>query len=364
VVLRVQRENTNDLYEADLDSFHPRLFSKPSFNAVLVGFVPESQVALFTANDRSGSYMWISDTITARTRLVVETNTFLRNIAQGEFRRIEYVSLDNQPLAAWILLPLGYKPGHRYPMIASVYPDYIAGRQPPTISTLNSGNPQNLQLLAAQGYAVLFPSMPLPPVGVASDPMLELTKGVLPALDKAIEIGIADSERLGVMGQSYGGYATYGLVTQTTRFKAAVSMAGISNLISLYGEFDARTRYDADLPERFFQMVWEESAEGRMGGPPWKDAPRYVRNSPVFSVDRVNTPVLIIQGDMDYVAMQQGEEFFAGLYRQGKRASFVRYLGEGHVVQGPANVRDMWQRIFAWFDEFLDSRDQTRPSRP
>lgn len=205
-------------------------------------------------------------------------------------------------------------------------------------------------------YAVLFPSIPLSPDGTASDPMLELPKGVLPALDKAIEIGIADSERLGVMGQSYGGYAVYGLVTQTTRFKAAVSMAGISNLISLYGEFDARLRYDEELPERFFQMVWEETGEGRMGGPPWKDPARYIRNSPLFFVDRVNTPVLIIQGDMDYVPMQQGEEFFAGLYRHGKRAAFVRYLGEGHVVQGPANVRDMWHRILAWFDEFLDAR--------
>jgi dipeptidyl aminopeptidase/acylaminoacyl peptidase len=89
-----------------------------------------------------------------------------------------------------------------------------------------------------------------------------------------------------------------------------------------------------------------------MGNPPWKDLGRYIRNSPIFSVDRVQTPLMIMQGDLDYVALQQGEEFFTSLYRQGKRAEFVRYWGEGHVLESPANIRDMWQRIFAWFDQF------------
>lgn len=89
-----------------------------------------------------------------------------------------------------------------------------------------------------------------------------------------------------------------------------------------------------------------------MGGAPWEDATRYLRNSPIFYVDRVETPLMIMQGDMDYVAMQQGEEFFMSLYRQGKRADFVRYWGEGHVLQSPANIVDFWQRIFAWFEEF------------
>ncbi len=90
-----------------------------------------------------------------------------------------------------------------------------------------------------------------------------------------------------------------------------------------------------------------------MGGPPWQDAQRYVRNSPLFQAERVETPLLIIQGDMDYVPLQQGEQFFSALYRQGKRARFVRYWGEGHVFQSPANIRDMWEEVYGWFDEFL-----------
>jgi dipeptidyl aminopeptidase/acylaminoacyl peptidase len=210
-----------------------------------------------------------------------------------------------------------------------------------------------MQALAAHGYVVVFPSMPLKPEGEPSDPYMDLQTGVIPAVDKMIEIGIADPKRIGVMGQSYGGYSTYGLVTQTNRFQAAVALAGLPDLISLYGQFDARERYSDHPQENLFYMSIAENGQERMGNPPWKDLGRYLRNSSIFYVDRVETPIMIMQGDMDYVAMQQGEEFFNSLYRQGKRARFVRYWGEGHVLESTANVTDMWKQIYAWFDEFL-----------
>jgi dipeptidyl aminopeptidase/acylaminoacyl peptidase len=101
-----------------------------------------------------------------------------------------------------------------------------------------------------------------------------------------------------------------------------------------------------------------EVGQGLMARPPWEDAARYVRNSPLFYADRVQTPLMIIQGDMDYVSLQQGEEFFTALYRQGKRAAFVRYWGEGHVLESPANIRDMWQRILAWLAQFGSEASQ------
>jgi len=334
VIVRVLRDATADFQELDLKSGQIRLIAKPSADATLADFVPASRMALFSANDRSGTQLWLSGLTSTRATSIVETNTFLREVAQGDFKRIEYRSLDNQPLSAWIVLPVGYQQGRRYPLITCVYPGTIAGRQPPTSASLNMSSSLNVHLLASHGYAVLLPSMPIASAAGVSNPMAEL------------------------MGQSYGGYATYGLVTQTNRFKAAVALAGITNLVSLYGDFDPRTRYDPNAHERMFQMPGAESGQTRMGVPPWKDPKRYIRNSPVFFVDRVETPLMIVQGDMDYVPLQQGEEFFAGLYRQNKRAAFVRYLGEGHVLQGPANVRDMWQRIFAWFDEFFKASNE------
>lgn len=330
----------------------------PNSRATLASYDPHKKQAVFTANLKEGTYLWLaSEQSTART--IVETNTFLRNITPGESKKIEYISLDGQELKAWLLLPPGYQQEKRYPMVVWVYAGSMMGEKPYALTEINNPIVLNLQVLAAQGYVVLVPSMPLKPEGEPSDPYMELPKGVLPAVEKAIELGYADAARVGVMGQSYGGYSTYGLITQTNRFKAAVSLAGLSNLVSLYGVFDARFRYEQFPHEVFFRMSGLETGYGRMGNPPWKDLGRYLRNSPIFYVDRVETPLMIIQGDMDFIAIQQGEEFFTALYRQHKRAQFVRYWGEGHVLGSPANIRDMWQRIDAWLDEHLDvARDQ------
>ena len=95
-----------------------------------------------------------------------------------------------------------------------------------------------------------------------------------------------------------------------------------------------------------------ESGQLSLGVPPWADVQRYVRNSPLLYAERVETPVLIVQGDMDYVPIQQGEEFFTALYRQGKRARFVRLWGNGHALSWGA-MPEAWKQIYAWFDEFL-----------
>jgi dipeptidyl aminopeptidase/acylaminoacyl peptidase len=217
-------------------------------------------------------------------------------------------------------------------LVVEVYPGRVAGPLPPWLFELNNSLPLNLQILAARGYAVLQPSVPLGSHGVAGDPMLDLPKGVLPAVDRAVELGVADPERVFLLGHSFGGYGGYGLISLTKRFRAAVALAGASDLV--------------------FQSALLEVGQGRLGAPPWRDAARYVRNSPIFYADRIETPLLIIQGDLDYVPIQQDEEMFTALYRQGKRARFVRYWGEGHILNSPANIRDMWGRIFAWFEEW------------
>ncbi|HVF48277.1 MAG TPA: prolyl oligopeptidase family serine peptidase, partial [Pyrinomonadaceae bacterium] len=273
-------------------------------------------------------------------------------------RKIEYRTAEGRDLKGWILLPVGYESGKKYPAVVVIYPGMMQGDNPPGghARNINNHSALNFQLLAARGYAVLYPSIPLKPEGETSDPLPEVSKGVLPAVDMMIETGVADPDRLGVIGHSYGGYGVYGLLAQTKRFKAGVSLAGLSELISLYGTIDARFRYDRNAHERWFGMSLAETGQLRMGSAPWKDTERYIRNSPIFSADKIDTPLMIIQGDLDYIAIQQGEQMFSALHRQNKRASFVRYWGEGHVIEGPANVQDMWRRIFAWFDEFLGAK--------
>lgn len=356
LIVRSDPQATNNLFQVNLNSGEIKPVRKPFATATLIAWNATHGTHVFLTADRTGTYLTANSAMSKSSVPMLETNTFLREISEPELKKIQYRALDGQELTGWVMLPHDYEPGKRYPLVAWVYPGTMyTARQPRLWRWVDAPDPYNMQFLAARGYAVLFSSMPIKPYGERRDTYMELTKGVLPAVEKVIDLGIADPERIGLIGASFGGYATYGMVTQTNRFRAAVSICGISNLVSLWGVFgttDSRSRYDDYAHEDPFRMWNVETSD--MGGPPWKEFGRYLRNSPIMYVDRVQTPVLIIHGELDHgVPLEQGEEFFTGLYRQNKRARFVRYWGEDHTLMSPANVRHMWAQIVAWFDEFL-----------
>lgn len=359
IVVSAGPEADRSLYSVNLISGAVSPVAKPSKTASLDGFDARFGTFLFVSSDQDGTFLWRSQENAGSPDQLLEMNTFLSQIKGGELKTIQYTSLDGESLKATVILPWDYECGRHYPTVTFVYPGLDVGDHKMSIEDVTFYSPLNLQILAAHDYVVVIPSMPLLPEGEIDDPMLRLTNGVIPAVNKTIELGFSDPDRLFLMGQSFGGYAVYGLVTQTKRFKAAVSLAGISDLVSLYGVFDARARYGQYPHEDLFIESLMETAQIRMGVPPWKDLGRYIRNSPIFYIDRVHTPVLIIQGDLDYISMQQGEEFFRGLYRQGKTARFVRYWGEDHILASPANIRDMWHQIFDWLNEFDPDKRKT-----
>jgi acetyl esterase/lipase len=331
-------------------------FSRPSANAGLVDCCPDKDLSVFTAKQSDGTILLTSGKKPAAFAKRVAANEFLGQIAEAERLLIEYRGVEGDSLKGLVLLPIGYEKGKRYPVVTWVYTGSVRKDTNYLLADKNESICLNLYLLVARGYVVLVPSMSLEPIGKASDPHLDLPKGVLNAVDKLIELGIADPNKLAVMGQSYGGYSTYSLITHTHRFKAAISLAGLPNLVSLYGVFDARFRY-GDFPhEALFTAIFSETGQTRMGNTPWGDLWHYLRNSPLYYIDRVQTPLLILQGDVDYVALQQGEEFWTGLYRQGKRARFVRYWDEGHVLRSPAKIRDMWQQIHGRLDDCFQEK--------
>jgi dipeptidyl aminopeptidase/acylaminoacyl peptidase len=326
----------------------------PVAGARVADFDPQRRRAVATAAQHDdGSFLWTVDAGPAEWTRRMVLNEHLSLVTTAERRLIEYRSTDGSELNGLVLLPAGYQPGTRYPLVAFVYPGYI-------VRDLSSGfwvnknqaHQDNLHLLAARGYAVLIPSMPTG--GVPREPYQELQAGVLPAIDRVVELGIADADRVGLMGQSAGGYATFGLITQTARFKAAVAISGYANLASNYGTFPGQERYGDGVDEKLTQARFSETAVIGMGAPPWAAAERYVRNSPLFFLDRVETPLLIVHGDIDYVPMTQAEEVFTGLYRLGKRVRFIRYWGEGHGgADSAAHVRDRWNEVLGWLDLHL-----------
>ncbi len=356
LILGAQTGELTDHYLVDLPAGSLRKLHRSLPKTSVAVLDPVGGTVLLGADEDTGTYLWADRAPYGDFALLFETNTFLRGVTAGERERIEYRSLDGEELGGWILLPPGHRPGERHPLVVEVYPGTVQGSSPDWLTGINNAHAFNLQVLAAGGYAVLQPSMPLGPHGEASDPLLDLPNGVLPAVERTVELGVADPDRVFLLGHSYGGYGVYGLVTRTNRFRAAVALAGFADLAGLYGMFEAWQRYADDAHEDLFLPALLEAGQGRMGSAPWRDSGRYVRNSPIYYADRVRTPLLIVQGDMDYITMQQGEEFYTALYRQGKRAEFVRYWGEGHILESPANIRDMWQRILAWFEEFGSAR--------
>lgn len=268
---------------------------------------------------------------------------------------LEWRSLDGDTLQGALIYPASYRKGVRYPLIVKVYGGEDVSDDVNRFGFASSPI-ENLHVYTSRGYAVLLADSRT----AEGTPMLDLLKSVLPGVDRVIDTGVADPARIGIMGHSYGGYSALALITQSRRFKAAVMRAGFGDLVSAYGQLGTDgTNY---------LLSWAEHGQGRMGGTPWQVRDRYIENSPIFYLDRVETPLLIVEGTDDFAFL--ADEVFTGLRRLGKRVEYARYLGEGHFesLWSRSNQLDYLKRVLSWFDVYLkgaqapEGRVSARPS--
>lgn len=283
---------------------------------------------------------------------VIRLNPQAAEIQPAPSTLIEYTSATGEPLKAVVMKPPGYQTGKAYPMIVWAYAGSVFRSVNDVQASITDPRWDNPQLLAAHGYVVMFPSIPLKPYGAPSDPYADMAAGVIPAIEKAVEVGVADPNRFGILGHSYGAYTTVSLLSQTRMLRAAVALAGAADLISFYGEFDPHNRYATGISRGLLGPSLLEMSQFRMGAPPWESPDRYFRNSPITYLNKIEAPLMLVAGDLD-PAMAQAEEVFTGLQRLGKPVTFVRYFGEDHTLDSPANIRDLWTRIFQWLDDNL-----------
>jgi dipeptidyl aminopeptidase/acylaminoacyl peptidase len=178
---------------------------------------------------------------------------------------------------------------------------------------------------------------------------------VTAAANKLIDMGVADADRLGVHGTSYGGYATALLITQTERFKAAINISGKVNMISFYTDSPRLGVRNTHAPEK---------SQDRIGGTLWEFPERYLEHSAVLRADRVKTPLLNITGDQDpNVPASQSREMYYALRRLGKEVEWVRYVNGGHrPPNSAAESIDFEQRILAWYDKYLKADPKKKPA--
>lgn len=308
----------------------------------------DGRTIVWAAQDAQHSEdVWVADGSLRSPRRATNINPQLDRVVLGDARVISWTTARGDTLRGALLLPAGYEPGRRYPLLVKVYAGSMQSNSAFRFG-VSGGGVENMQLLATRGYAVLLPDIPQR----LGTPMADIPAAVLPGVDRVIELGIADSTRLGVMGHSYGGYSTLSLIVQTSRFRAAMSSAGPANLVSMFGQMTA----DGVA----FGIGWSETGQGLMGGTPWQYAERYVQNSPITYLDRVTTPLLIVQGAIDRtVPSWQADAVFVGLRRLGKEVVYAKYEGEDHWqgTWGHANAIDYWKRVIGWFDAHLKTTD-------
>jgi len=335
-------------YEIDLITFRGRLLRTAGQNLMavaqdFVGVVSKDgrQFAFFSQDAQHDMNIWLTKPDFQNPIQLTHLNPEFDEHEMGMARLIEWRGLDGDLLQGALLLPSGYQSGKRYPLIVWVY-----GGERGSDSLYQFGllpGPFNLQLFATRGYAVFFPDSPQH-LGTA---MLDLAKTVLPGINKIIEMGIGDPDRIGIAGHSNGGYSVLALIVQTSRFKAAVDIDGMGDLVGMYGEMDAAGAAFGTSLEQAFDSL---------GGTPWDVRERYIENSPVFYLDRVTTPLLIVQGDRDdTVSPFLADEVFVDLRRLGKEAEYAKYVGEGHSppLWDLPNQSDFCNRITSWFRRYL-----------
>jgi dipeptidyl aminopeptidase/acylaminoacyl peptidase len=270
-------------------------------------------------------------------RFTAHNDNFRRAQPLVEPEEFRFKSFDGTEIQAWLMKPTGWRDDRRYPLILSIHggPHGMYGY------AFNS----TFQVYAARGYAVLY----LNPRGSSgygqrfSDGTInewgggdyrDLMAGVDEALRRYTWI---EQSRLGVTGGSYGGFMTNWIITQNQRFRAAVAVASLSNLISFYST-----------------SLYQDLVHAEFGGFPWDNYDALWQWSPLRYARQVQTPTLFIHGEQDNdVHITQAEEMYMALRRRGVETVLVRYPREGHGLREPRHRVDALERTLGWFDRYL-----------
>ena len=267
-------------------------------------------------------------------RQLTDLNPQLEDVPLSRTELVEYLDVDGNTLYGILYYPVGYEPGRRYPLVAEIYEEYF-----------DNGFNENMNLVTAQGWFGLRPSVRFEE-GYPGEAWL---KAVPNAVNELIERGLVDPDRVGVYGQSYGGYAVNLLITQTDRFAAAANVSGKVNIISFLGD-------SPKITTRNYAAA--EVGQDRIGATLWEQPHKYIATSAVMFADRIETPLLLLSGEGDWnVPATNQREMYYALRRLGKEVVWVHYTAGGHGAGRASTVADFhdhWRRMFDWFREHFD----------
>ena len=271
---------------------------------------------------------------------VTKTNEFQSKFAWGHSELIEYRNSHGERLQGALYYPAGYEAGHKYPMIVYLYEKLSDGLH--SYSALSERRYYDASAMTSHGYFLLMPDIVFRP----REPGVSVADCVSAAVKKVLQKNVVDEKKIGVIGHSWGGFDTTYLATHTNIFAAAIAGAPITDLVSNYGNH----HWSSGIAE----TDHIETGQQRMQVPLWEDLQAYIRNSAVFNVQNMTTPLLIEVGDSDgTVFFHQGVELYNIARRAKKEVVMLVYAGEDHGLRKKPDQIDYQRRIFAWFGHYL-----------
>ena len=310
-------------------------------NYRFAGRAKDADVLLLTAS-RFDEYpdLWVTDSSFRSPAKVTHGGSQKDPFLWGRGELIRFKNSDGVPLRAALYKPDNFDPKKKYPMLV-----YIYERLSQNVNNFvepRPGHNINFAHYVSNGYVILTPDI----VYTIGSPGPSALKCVLPAVQAVVDMGFVNENAIGIQGHSWGGYQISYMITQTNRFKAAEAGAPVGNMTSAYSGI----RWGSGLPRQFQY----EKSQSRIALPLYEAPQKYLENSPVFHVDGVHTPLLILQNDQDdAVPWGQGIELFLALRRYGKEAYFFNYNGEFHGLRRRHNQKDYAVRMQQFFDHFL-----------
>ena len=271
---------------------------------------------------------------------ITDLNSQLSNYYWGTTNLIKWTNSKGDSLTGFIMKPENYDPKKRYPVIIHFYEQFsdMANEfQRPQIN-----HRPNPLIYLNDGYIMFYPDIKY----MVGNPGYSAVDALVSGAKKLIEMGIADSNAIGLQGHSWSGYQTAFIITQTDLFKAAVAGAPVGNMTSAYSGI----RLESGLARQFQY----EKQQSRIGGNLWDSLNNYLRNSPIFEATKSNTPLLIEFGDEDEaVPWQQGIELYLAYRRLQKPVYMLQYQNEPHIVRKYYNKVDYAEKMKEFFDHYL-----------
>lgn len=331
----------------------------------LISFLDRSRTVVFEEY-RAGSRRISTSRPNGSDVLRDQYNNHLAILDVGEWRHLNYKSsVTGEDLKSCVLLPVDYQVSRSYPVVFDVYPSrtdtsclasdandrYRLGGD-----TYNDPGFDN-NLLAAHGYVVVKVSTPSHLQRQDGKPFGGLTRLVEDVADALIDEGIADGDRMGLLGRSQGGAAALWVASTSNRFDAVVSTVGWADYYSHHFQIDPfHTFYHQQYPVSSRGRYAATTGPYALGVSPFEASQVYIENSPLFRAQDMSAATLLINSDMDF-AISQYEQLFTALQESGKMARLLTYWGEGHILVSPANIEHMWGEVIGWYDTYLASEN-------